>query len=348
MNQSHVDLLQGLLERYSPTGREQSAVTYFVSALESMGYAATVDGCGNAVGVLGHGERELLLLGHIDTVPGVVPVRHEDSRLFGRGAVDAKGPLACFASAAAQAGAHPGWRVRVIGAVGEEGDSRGARYLTRRLPSPEMVIIGEPSGWEQVCLGYKGTLWFTYSITRSVTHSAGAGESACEAAYRFWANLLVWAEQENLEAPRRFEQVSPTLRGMHSDSDGLTDSARLTINIRLPQRLEPRLALQQLHMLAQGGVIWPIDHLPAYRSEKNIPPARALLAAIRKQGGQPTFSVKSGSSDMNIVGPAWGSPIVAYGPGDSALDHTPHEHIEIPEYLRSIDVLADALQAMMA
>jgi LysW-gamma-L-lysine carboxypeptidase len=238
--------------------------------------------------------------------------------------------------------------VRVVGAVGEEGDSRGARFLTRQRQAPEMVVIGEPSGWEQVCLGYKGTLWFTCTMTRPVTHSAGAGESACEAAFRFWNDVQVWAANENTASARRFDQVSPTLRGMYSDSDGLTDAARLTINIRLPQRMEPSIALKKLQTLAQGGVIWPLDHLPAYRSEKNTPPARALLAAIRKQGGQPTFSVKSGSSDMNIAGPVWGCPMVAYGPGDSTLDHTPGEHIIVPEYLRSIAVLAEALPMMMA
>ena len=40
-----------------------------------------------------------MLLGHIDTVPGRVPVRREGGRLYGRGAVDAKGPLACFVAA---------------------------------------------------------------------------------------------------------------------------------------------------------------------------------------------------------------------------------------------------------
>jgi LysW-gamma-L-lysine carboxypeptidase len=49
---------------------------------------------------------------------------------------------------------------------------------------------------------------------------------------------------------------------------------------------------------------------------------------------------------MNIVGPAWGCPIVAYGPGDSSLDHTPEEQIEIAEYRRAIDVLAQALEAL--
>jgi acetylornithine deacetylase/succinyl-diaminopimelate desuccinylase-like protein len=42
---------------------------------------------------------------------------------------------------------------------------------------------------------------------------------------------------------------------------------------------------------------------------------------------------------MNVVGPAWGQNIVAYGPGDSRLDHTPLEHIRIAEYMHAIDVL---------
>jgi acetylornithine deacetylase (EC 3.5.1.16)/N2-acetyl-L-lysine deacetylase (EC 3.5.1.-) len=46
---------------------------------------------------------------------------------------------------------------------------------------------------------------------------------------------------------------------------------------------------------------------------------------------------------MNVVAPAWGTPIVAYGPGDSALDHTPDEHILVPEYRRAVAVLVQTL-----
>jgi LysW-gamma-L-lysine carboxypeptidase len=73
---------------------------------------------------------------------------------------------------------------------------------------------------------------------------------------------------------------------------------------------------------------------------------RAFLAAIRQAGGTPSFTVKSGTSDMNVVAPVWGTPILAYGPGDSSLDHTPQEHILVPEYLRSVEVLAGALTAL--
>ncbi len=49
---------------------------------------------------------------------------------------------------------------------------------------------------------------------------------------------------------------------------------------------------------------------------------------------------------MNIVAPIWDCPIVAYGPGDSSLDHTPEEHLDLDEYLRAIDVLADVLSRL--
>jgi LysW-gamma-L-lysine carboxypeptidase len=58
--------------------------------------------------------------------------------------------------------------------------------------------------------------------------------------------------------------------------------------------------------------------------------------------------VKTGTADMNVVAPHWPqTPIVAYGPGDSSLDHTPHEHIDLTEYLRAIEVLTATLQILV-
>jgi LysW-gamma-L-lysine carboxypeptidase len=57
--------------------------------------------------------------------------------------------------------------------------------------------------------------------------------------------------------------------------------------------------------------------------------------------------LKTGTSDMNVVGPAWHCPILAYGPGESALDHTPDERISLSEYLRSIEILKSVLHTLM-
>jgi LysW-gamma-L-lysine carboxypeptidase len=87
---------------------------------------------------------------------------------------------------------------------------------------------------------------------------------------------------------------------------------------------------------------------PAYRADKNNALVRAFLAAIREGGGTPGFTLKTGTSDMNVVGPHWQCPIVTYGPGDSNLDHTPHEHIDLNEYDNALEVLARVLETLTA
>jgi acetylornithine deacetylase/succinyl-diaminopimelate desuccinylase-like protein len=67
---------------------------------------------------------------------------------------------------------------------------------------------------------------------------------------------------------------------------------------------------------------------------------------LRSTGVQPTFKYKTGTSDMNVVGPVWGQNIVAYGPGDSRLDHTPQEYIRLDEYIHAIEVLELVLRAL--
>ena len=73
---------------------EGEAVEWLVARMAERGFRASVDDAGNAVGDIGDGRVHVVLLGHIDTVPGEIPVRVEDGELVGRGAVDAKGPLA--------------------------------------------------------------------------------------------------------------------------------------------------------------------------------------------------------------------------------------------------------------
>jgi LysW-gamma-L-lysine carboxypeptidase len=338
-----VSLLTGLLTHYSPTGQEAEAVSYLVAQMQAAGLEASVDEAGNAIGQCGDGEESVVLLGHIDTVPGEIPVTREGDRLNGRGAVDAKGPLACFAAAAAAVKDQlHSRRVVVIGAVGEEGDSRGAHFIKDKY-RPACTIIGEPSSWERVTLGYKGSAWFDYRVRRTLAHTSAQNESACEAAVSYWNRVTAWAAERNAGASRVFEQVSPTLRGMDSGSDGFAERAGLRFGLRLPPGVGVADAESALQALVTEAELTLIDGVPAYRAEKNTPLVRAFLAAIRQAGGTPSFSVKTGTSDMNVVAPLWGTPILAYGPGDSSFDHTPDEHILVSEYLKSVDVLSQVL-----
>ncbi len=84
----------------------------------------------------------------------------------------------------------------------------------------------------------------------------------------------------------------------------------------------------------------------AYRVDKRSPLVAPFLAAIRAAGGQPRLKVKTGTSDMNLVGPAWNCPIVSYGPGDARFDHTPDEQIPLAEFERGVEVLVSAIEGM--
>jgi len=232
----------------------------------------------------------------------------------------------------------------VVGATEEEAaSSKGARHIGRTR-APACCVIGEPSATRAVTLGYKGRLVFAYQAEAGASHSATPDENVIETAVAFWNRVRRWAEAENA-GKKMFDALDPVLREIHSGSDGLTESLQLRASIRIPLGQTPEIVQTRIEALAPTGArlrFWGGD-LP-YRAEKNTPLVRAFLAAIRAEGLEPAFKVKSGTSDMNVVGPAWNCPIVAYGPGDSSLDHTPNEHLDLTEYRQAIAILTRVLR----
>lgn len=343
--------LHTLLSIPSLSGQEGQAVEWLCGEMQALGYSAYVDGAGNAVGTRGCGDREIVLLGHIDTVPGDVPVQVVDDVLFGRGAVDAKGPLAAFVLAGARAHLPLGVRLTVIGAVGEESiGSPGATWLCANYPAPACCIIGEPSGWDGVVLGYKGSLALTATVTRTMTHSANPDRTAAERMLAFWNRVTAWTAEHNGGAEPGFATLDATLRGIASSTDGLVDQATLEGIFRLPPGVASDMVRSTVDAFAAAegvSVSWRLN-AEAYRTDKRSPLVAPFLAAVRAAGGTPRVKVKTGTSDMNLVGPAWGCPMVAYGPGDASFDHTPNEQVPLADFQRGIQVLTTALERIAA
>ena len=336
-------LLREMLEIYSPSGKEGEMAAYLVTQMRALGFHAYQDAVGNAIGVLGDGEREIVLLGHMDTVEGFIPIRLEDGRLYGRGAVDAKGPLATFILAATRVGPLPDKRIVVIGAVEEEAQSKGARYLLDSF-SPQAVVIGEPSGWDNVTLGYKGRLLVTYRLAAPMRHSTAQGPSASERAVEFWNRLMDYAQEFNRGERFRFHTLDPTLHKITTYNGGFEEEAVMHMTLRIPFGLDVPALKEQMRRWAEGAAIGFSGEDVPFKAGKNNPLVRAFLRAIRARGGRPTFKLKLGTSDMNTVGPVWNCPIVAYGPGDSSLDHTPEEHIYVQEFYKAIEVMEEVIR----
>lgn len=347
LRQDAEDLLVDLVSIPSPSRKERAAVEFLTAWMTSHGYKAAIDASGSAVGVRGEGERELVLLGHIDTFPGDIPVRFEGRRLYGRGAVDAKGALAAFAMAGAAVEPPSGTRLVVIGATEEEAaTSRGARHALIHY-HPFSCIIGEPSGWDRITLAYKGRLLVHWLWRCGFGHSAGPDPSPAEQAVAAWIRLQEEAMEVNQDRKAVFDRLDLSLRGINTRSEGAYGVAEMDIGVRLPPDLGPEEVTERFRAILGEATLRFSGQEPAFVTHKNNSLARAFLRSIRTQHGRPRFVYKTGTSDMNVVGPVWDCPILAYGPGDSSLDHTPDENLDLDEYQRAIRVLIGVLSEML-
>lgn len=344
-----VPMLVEMVETISYSRGEGVLAQLLVKRMDELGLTSHLDAAGNAVGWIGthpdDAERTIVLLGHIDTVPGRIPVRIEDGKLYGRGSVDAKGPFATFVQAAARLEAAPRTSIVVIGAVEEEvASSKGAHHVATQY-RPDACVIGEPSGWDAVTIGYKGCLWIDVHGARDCGHGAGPTQAIAEDVVRFWNLLSEAAPVFGPGGDGLFDSVDVRLDQFRTNSDGLLDTARATIGMRLPEdfRATEFAARARALGVELGLELEFRGELPAHVGSRGDGLGRAFGRALASRGVRPRFLKKTGTSDMNVVGPAWRCSIVAYGPGDSSLDHTPNEHIVLADYERAIDVLADAL-----
>src|SRR5579884_532815 len=136
-----------------------------------------------------------------------------------------------------------------------------------------------------------------------------------------------------------FESLTPALLHMDSGTDGMAEWATMSAAFRLPPGLAAETIQDALRAEVKPGVIAFDSADEAFRAPRTSSLVGSFVRALRAEGCTPRYKVKSGTADMNVVAPVWKCPTVAYGPGDSSLDHTPDEHIDIDGYLRAVTVL---------
>ncbi|HUR63822.1 MAG TPA: [LysW]-lysine hydrolase [Candidatus Thermoplasmatota archaeon] len=329
------ELLEALVRIPSPTGEEAEAVAFLQEQARADGFRVVADAAGNFIAEAGRGAKLLLFVGHIDTVPGAIPVRREGDVLWGRGSVDAKGPLVA-AYCAARRHLDAGARIRIVGAVGEEGDSRGAKTLDRS-ERPDWIVVGEPSGADGLTLGYKGILRGTLSLRAPVRHGGHPGAGAIEAFLDAWQEV-----RRELALADGFTTLQGRLDRIASRHDGLADEVEATLQVRLPPGAMPETVAARVEAIARrhGAALQVTEALAPHVAERKTPLVAAFLASLRAGGLEPRLKHKTGTADFNHLA-QWfpGVPMVAYGPGDASLDHTPEERASLAELAQAVDVL---------
>ncbi|MFJ4713462.1 M20/M25/M40 family metallo-hydrolase [Streptomyces sp. NPDC088785] len=338
--QEAVALLAEVVAIPSVSGSERELADRLRDIARERGAESHIDEVGNVHVVVGRGPRTVMLLSHLDTVPGVVAFEHTDTLVRGRGAVDAKGPLTAML-VAALGSRDLGVRVHWVGVVEEETLlSRGAEYIRRTVPAPDAVIVGEPSGADSVTIGYKGLAELEVRCEVPRTHTATPGPKASEVLVRGLARLL---ERYATRGNANFRDVGMVIRNGRFDAF----SSECSLAFRTPPGVAAdTLAEEVAAVLGEHTEVSAAYDVPAVIVPRGSLCVRALTRAIAAEGMRPGHKLKTGTSDMNTLSRSWQVPMATYGPGDCAQDHTDHEHILIDEYLRGVRILRSALREL--
>lgn len=320
-----------LLAIDSSGGSEARMIDYLSRWLVARGWNVTVQevtpGRGNIWASRAGGG--VTLSTHLDTVPPFVPPRLEGSRLYGRGACDAKGILAAMLAAADKLAAAGEDRVDLLFVVGEEKASDGARAGNRLPATSRFLVNGEPTE-SKLALGAKGSLRVTLRTRGREAHSAypHLGRSAIE------PMLALLPTLSDLELP-----VDPTLGATTVNIGVIRGGTEANI---VPGSCEAELMFR---LVGDVDVVkGMVEHWLAGRAEftygSYIPPQ--LFHTIP---GFETTAVAY-TTDIPLLD-RWGTPLL-FGPGSILVAHTPEEYVELDELRAAVDAYERIVRALLA
>jgi LysW-gamma-L-lysine carboxypeptidase len=350
-----------LLSAYSPSGEEGEAIALLQYELQTHKLFPRIDSAGNLICEIGSGARSLLLCPHIDTVPGVLPVRRQGTLLFGRGAVDAKGALLAmlfaFEDMAESLIEDPARlsKIHLIFAVvvEEEKESKGLSQLIRDNVRADAAIFGEPGGASRLTIGYRGHLPAYFQISTREGHSSAPWltTNAAEVAFSLYESLqqcLVARQDKSMDS------VSVALTSIQAGTSHnvVPGHANMTVDIRVPTGKNTSEianvvsqtaseASEKFHCIisAKFG-----EATEPYKAKLDSKIVRSMTRSMIRHGLKPSFISKSGTGDMNTYALTLGVDAVTYGPGDPKLSHTEFECVGMDDIVACSEVLMSACQ----
>lgn len=312
----------------------------------------------NVIARLGGGRPEVLFTSHMDTVPAGNPKawRHDPfgaevagTRMYGRGAADAKASLvAMIAAMEALTSVLPLRGTLTLSAVSDEeiGGIKGTEYLVDRgLLVPDHVVVGEITE-NRLAVAEKGVLWL-----RVVTHGRAAhGSTPWEGSNAISQMLRVLAAIDQRVGTRlaglQHPLVPPaslsigTIRGgvatnvvpdwceatldrrtlpSESITEAISEVERVIADL---QRGDPTLQADVEVLQAGPPIETPLD-APLVRTAQAV--ARELQLPDEVVGYQQ-------ASDGRFFAER-GVPTVLFGPGDPDVAHTPDESVDLNDVI---------------
>src|SRR5579863_9672487 len=312
-----------LVDIESTTGNEGRAGDFIHRELSRLGYRASkmpVEGerCNVFATSPQQARPEIVFSTHMDTVPPFFPSSEDETRIYGRGACDAKGIIAAQIAAAERL-QQEGVYVGLLFVVGEEKDSLGAKVANQQAPGCKFLVNGEPTE-NKIASASKGTLRVEISATGRMAHSAypELGESAID---------------KLLEALSR-------LRAMTLPSDPEVGPCTLNIGLieggRAPNVIPDYAHADLLYRLVGPSRELRRQILETAGNAVEIEfPLELPFLRLRTVDGLPTMIAAFTTDIPKLTN--WGEPLLI-GPGSIHVAHTDGEFIEKRELAEAVDL----------
>jgi acetylornithine deacetylase len=330
-----------------------------VETLAARGHDPTVDGAGNTLASKGSGGPHYVLNTHIDTVPPHVPAERDGDVLRGRGACDAKGPLAALLAAflAIDPGEIGDGRLTLAVTPDEETLSTGAAALDL---DADGYLVGEPTDLD-VCNAAKGRFQGTVTLTGESAHAAepGTGRNA------------VAGLEGALEAIRTFDDatdraphpslgpatLTPTVVEGGAATNQVPARAELVVDRRsVPPETaagfrDDLAAHLRAYVPDEVGVAFALtDRESPFLEAFHTDPDSAVVGALRDAGAGAVRPFAAATEASYFAADA---PTVVFGPGvladeEGAVAHGDREYVRRSDVARAAEVVTDALRRLYA
>lgn len=329
-----------------------------VDELDGRGVEASVDDAGNVLATRDSGADgpHVVLNTHVDTVPPHVPFERDGAVIRGRGACDAKGPLATLLGAFLAVEPDRG-RTTLAITPDEELLSTGAAALDL---DAEVVVVGEPTGLD-VCNAAKGRFQATITLRGVAAHASVPREGVNAIAA---ARDAIDALESFLERPDALEAHpelgNPTLTPTTIEGGEATNQVPAECRIVVDRRSVPpetsegfRTALDEHLREAVPDDVdveveltdRPTPFLEAWETPADDPLVETLRAA---SGG----SVRPFTAATEASYFAADAPTVVFGPGEladeeGAVAHADREYVRVAEVRAAARAVEETLQSFV-
>lgn len=314
-------------------------------------------------------EPRLIYICHMDTVTlgdgwdaDIAPLGAvvRDDKLYGRGACDMKGGLACAIAAlvhtlerVASDGALPRRGFSLICSVDEEDFMRGSEAAIDAgwVGSREWVLDTEPTDG-QIQVSHKGRTWFEIEMAGVTAHASQPWKGADAVAAM--AEVVCSLRRTFATLPLH-EELGPSTITFGQIEGGyrpyvVPDHAKVWVDMRLTPPTDTAAAtrmVEQAIVAAEAAV--PGCH-GSYTATGDRPaierdPASPLLAALKRAaddvtGADTTVGFFTGYTDTAVIAGKTGNRnCMSYGPGSLALAHKPNEYVPHADIVRCQNVL---------